>query len=123
MFEWRRLGFLVRATLVTAAFDGVDAATLLPTLTPPQRCEVAACIGVFVASLHAAGFRDGNLDLRNLLVGRRGNGWRITKIDSPRCRLVPAGTHTDRLARADWNRLLPQLHALGLADAVRPGPC
>jgi hypothetical protein len=39
----------------------------------------------------------------------------IAKIDSPRHRLVPPGATNDRLARADWMRLLPQLEAFGIA--------
>lgn len=121
VLEWRRLGFLTRSTLVTAAFDGIDAERLLPTLSPPQQAEVASHVGAFVARLHAAGFRDGNLDLRNLLVGRRGEGWIVTKIDSPRCRMLTPGARTDRGTEADWTRLLPQLQALGLAAAARRG--
>jgi hypothetical protein len=43
----------------------------------------------------------------------------VTKIDSPRYRLVRRGQPDDRLARADWARLLPQLEPFGIADETR----
>ena len=64
----------------------------------------------FVHDLHRAGFRDRNLDLRNLIV----DGDAVCNIDSPRHRVVAPGRCEDALARADWQRLLPQLAALGV---------
>src|SRR5690606_36891604 len=112
VFERRRFGLLARAVLVTAASPGTTASDCLPELPPDERFAAAAAIGAFVASLHALGFRDRNLDLRNLLVQRRpGGGWLVEKIDSPRHRLR-RGAGPDALSRADWQRLLPQLAAL-----------
>lgn len=119
VFEWRRLGFVQKAMLVTRAYPGEPADQVLGGLDPLARCEAAAAIGRFVARLHALGFRDGNLDLRNLLLRRSEAGWTATKIDSPRHRLVRPGRATDRAARADWSRLLPQLESLRLADVAR----
>ena len=119
VFEWRRLGFLRTALLVTRAYPGDPADQLLPTLDQATRRAAAAAIGRFVARLHALGFRDGNLDLRNLLLQRNEDAWTATKIDSPRHRLVRPGPPTDRAARADWSRLLPQLESLQVADAAR----
>lgn len=121
-FEWRQRGFLSRAALLTAAFDGTAADAILPTADPSQRREIAKAIGAFVVALHERGFRDRNLDLRNLLV-HQGNGQiTIAKIDSPRFRLLPKGRRDDSLAAADWQRLLPQLAQFGVADDARNTP-
>ncbi|MFK7740581.1 MAG: lipopolysaccharide kinase InaA family protein [Planctomycetota bacterium] len=138
-YEWRRAGFVCQAALITSAVPGRTAECLLGG--PPRRApgapaplpaasrqDLARDILAWVAKLHRSGFRDGNLDLRNLIItpaqppaGRDADAaWTITKIDSPRYRIVPAGTATDSWARADWQRLLPQLRALGLAAAMSP---
>lgn len=119
VFEWRRFGFVRKAVLVTRAYPGEPADQVLQALDPLARRAAAAAIGRFVARLHTLGFRDGNLDLRNLLLQRDDAGWTATKIDSPRHRLVRPGPATDRAARADWSRLLPQLESLQVADAAR----
>lgn len=80
---------------------------------------VAAAIGELVGRLHHLGFRDRNLDLRNLLVQRTAEGWQIAKIDSPRWRLVRPGARIDAATRADWLRLGPQLAAFGVLEAAR----
>ena len=118
-FESRRLGFLRRATLITTAFDGEAADQILPTSDASTQRDLAAAIGAFVVALHERGFRDRNLDLRNLLVQHRGGQITIAKIDSPRFRLVQPGRREDALAIADWNRLLPQLAQFGVADDAR----
>jgi len=111
---WRRCGFVARACLVTSAFGDGTASTLLPDLDADDRLRLAAAIVTFVRNVHALGFRDRNLDLRNLLVARSAAGWSIAKIDSPRHVLRPPGRTDDALARADWARLLPQLRELGI---------
>ena len=116
---WRRLGFVARTALVTAAFDGVPADRVLPALGGSERRELARAIGRLVGRLHELGFRDRNLDLRNLLVRRDGAAFVVAKIDSPRYCLRRAGPAVDRLARADWDRLLPQLAPFGVADDAR----
>lgn len=116
--EWRSCGFLARATLVTAAFAGEVAVQNLAAASPARRTEVAGAIGAFVARLHAAGFRDRNLDLRNLLVRTGGDEIAIAKIDSPRFCLVTPGRCDDALADADWQRLLPQLAEFELAETA-----
>ncbi len=109
------MGLLARATLVTTAFDGTPADQLLAQLNPGERRELAQAIGRLVGRLHSLGFRDRNLDLRNLLVARDGATFVVAKIDSPRFRLRAAGRTGDDLARADWARLLPQLAVWGVA--------
>jgi len=119
VLEVRRLGFLVRATLVTTAFAGEPTDQLLQRLALADREQLAAAIGRFVRKLHGLGFRDRNLDLRNLLAHRVAAGWSIAKIDSPRHVLKAPGSGLDALARADWARLLPQLERFGLAAIAR----
>jgi hypothetical protein len=114
-FERRSAGLLARATLVTAAVPGEPADQLLAMVDEAQRQALGRRIGAFVHRLHALGFRDRNLDLRNLLV----DGDQIAKIDSPRHVLVRPGAREDRLSRADWARLLPQLAKFGLEQAAR----
>jgi hypothetical protein len=111
---WRRFGFVTRACLVTTSFGDGPADAILPGLDPAARQQLAAAIAAFVRELHRRGFRDRNLDLRNLLVARDANGWRIAKIDSPRHVLRPPGVADDALARADWARLGPQLRVFGV---------
>jgi hypothetical protein len=113
VLERRTLGFVRQAVLITGAAEGTAADSFLASSPCSEREEVGAAILAFVARLHRAGFRDGNLDLRNLLVQRSAEGgWRIAKIDSPRFRLRRPGTQVDRLVRRDRQRLLPQLAAL-----------
>lgn len=113
VLERRRLGMLASATLVTTEFPGEDAAAALPKLDPAARRAARAAIESMVQRLHVAGFRDGNLDLRNLLLRRTQSGdFDVAKIDSPRYRLRRPGAAPDRLTRADWRRLKPQLDAI-----------
>ncbi|MFY9343738.1 MAG: lipopolysaccharide kinase InaA family protein [Planctomycetota bacterium] len=116
---WRRCGFVRRAALVTTAFPGAPASEVLPAATAAERIRVAEAIGTLVGRLHALGFRDRNLDLRNLLVDAAADGPRIAKIDSPRFVLRARGNADDALARADWERLGPQLAAFGVLEVAR----
>lgn len=116
--EWRAV-LLRRAALVTEAWPGEPLDRLLARLDPSAGAALAAALGRFVGALHRAGFRDGNLDLRNLLAANGDGGWQLAKIDSPRWRCVGAGPPRDRAAAADWRRLLPQLRPFGLEHAVR----
>lgn len=116
--EWRKCGFLARATLVTEAFRGEAADQILASASGTQRRDIAAAIGALVVRLHAAGFRDRNLDLRNLLVQHNAQQITIAKIDSPRFRVVSSGRLANRLADADWRRLLPQLAEFEVADVA-----
>lgn len=115
VYEVRRLGMLRRAVLVTRAWPGAPLDHLLPSLEDAEPQALLLALEEFVTRLHEAGFRDRNLDLRNVLATRRGAGWILAKIDSPRFRLRPPGPATDRLARADWERLARSL------EAVLPG--
>lgn len=119
VLEQRNLGFLRQSTLVTVADPGIDAETLLPSLDHTTLQTAVAAITQFVHELHAAGFRDGNLDLRNLLLRRTQQGFDVTKIDSPRYCVRPPGRRDDRWVRADWRRLQPQLTAVLAASAKR----
>lgn len=119
VWVWRRWGLLARATLVTTAFPGAPADRLLPQLGPGERRDLARAIGRLVGRLHSLGFRDRNLDLRNLLVARDRGEFVVAKIDSPRFRVRAAGRTDDALARADWARLLPQLAPWGVDGDAR----
>lgn len=110
----RRLCYVYRATLLTTAHGDGSAASLLPQLAPAERQRAGLAIVAFVRRVHELGFRDRNLDLRNLLLTRAADGWQVAKIDSPRHVLQRPGPADDALARADWARLLPQLRALGV---------
>jgi hypothetical protein len=119
VWERRRSGLLSLAFLITERWPGLTLEALLPTLPAADRRLLASSLGRFVAALHQQGFRDRNLDLRNLLARWSRDGFVVTKIDSPRYRLVRRGQPDDRLARADWARLLPQLEPFGIADETR----
>jgi len=113
--EARRFGVLHAAVLVSEAVDAPPLNTFLPALSGPARDQVLHALRTWVEALHRAGFRDRNLDLRNILqVGTAGQP-RFCKLDSPRHRLRPPGRTTDRLARADWRRLTASLAEAGLA--------
>ena len=119
VLETRRFGLLRRAILVTAACPGIAADVLLPTLAPAGQAALARAIGRLVGTLHRLGFRDGNLDLRNLLAHHHANDWCVAKIDSPRFRRCRPGPAEDRWTRRDWARLSPQLQQYGLAAEAR----
>lgn len=115
VLEHRSFGHLRRAILVTAAFPGTPAHLLMPQLDASERTRLALAIATLVAALHRRGFRDRNLDLRNLIARAEPTGaWLVAKIDSPRHRLLRPGCSTDALARADWARLLTQLTQFGI---------
>jgi hypothetical protein len=118
VFELRSLGLLRRAVLVTAAWPGNDLDRLVTELQPAELADLLRTLCDTVDAWHRAGFRDGNLDLRNLLATRTSAGWLITKIDSPRFRVARPGLHDDRAARADRRRLAASLarHGLRLPD-------
>ena len=120
VLEARRWKLLTMAVLVTVAWPGENLDRLLPQLAPARRLQLAKELGQLVANLHRRGFRDRNLDLRNVLARERPDqSFELCKIDSGRFRIVAAGAHEDALARADWDRLLPQLEPFGLAAVVR----
>lgn len=114
LVEWRWFGVLRRALLITAAWPGRPLSQVLPELSGNARCELLRCLHAFVAALHRAGFRDRNLDLRNILAAHDGATWQLAKIDSPRHRLRRPGRAGDRLAAADCRRLSASLAALGI---------
>ncbi len=118
VLERRRVGFLTFACLVTEAHPGVDAEHLLPTLAPDEQAAAIGAVVATIVRLHTAGFRDGNLDLRNLLLARVETGWQVAKIDSPRYRLRRPGAKADAGTLADWQRLWPQLAAGKFADTA-----
>ena len=115
VLEKRARGWLHRAVLVTRAWPGHPAHRLLPLLASVDRKGLLGVIHSYVSQLHAAGYRDGNMDLRNLLARRIESGtWQVAKIDSPRYRVTAPGPRRDRAVRRDLARLANSLGAIGL---------
>jgi len=112
VLEQRWMGWLCRGVLVTEAWPGENVASLLPRLSQTDRATLGAELRCFVQLLHDAGFRDRNLDLRNILVRREPSAWCFAKIDSPRHRIPKDARPDDALARADWTRLAASLDEL-----------
>ena len=121
VLEKRRGGWLYRAVLITRAWPGHPLDRLLPVVGPDDRRALLDALGRYVREIHAAGFRDRNMDLRNLLAGRaEQGGWQIAKIDSPRFRIVAPGTQTDRAVRYDRRRLAASLREVGIEPESAP---
>ena len=115
VLEKRSRGWLHRAVLVTRAWPGHPAHRLLARLGSVDRKALAGVIHRYVSDLHAAGYRDGNMDLRNVLARRTDSGtWEVAKIDSPRFRVTAPGPRRDRAVRRDLARLACSLRAIGL---------
>jgi hypothetical protein len=115
LLERWHLWQLHRAVLVTEAYPGTRLDRLLPALPPAERGQLLLTLERCVEAMHRAGFRDRNLDLRNLLARRLApDEWEVAKIDSPRHRIVAPGPACDRDARADWDRLARSLAELQL---------
>ena len=115
--ENRLIGFVRLAMIATLSWPGRPVDQILTDVAPQEGVALAEEIGRTLARLHLAGFRDGNFDLRNILARQTQEGrWQLAKIDSPKFGTVRAGPARDRRARADWQRLLPQLAVFGLAD-------
>ena len=115
VFESRISTGLRRSTLVTESWPGVSLDLVLPDLSEAERIDLVGATCRQVQRMHALGFRDRNLDLRNLLARRDAAGaWIIAKIDSPRFCLVASGEPEDRLVREDWRRLESSLAELGM---------
>jgi hypothetical protein len=119
VWEQRRLGWVERAILVTATWPGKPLAWWLDSLPIDAGIPLVTAVGAAIARLHRLGFRDRNLDARNLLVARnQAGGWDVVKIDSPRHFLCRPGNQFDRATEADWARLLPQIQAPELREAA-----
>ena len=114
--ERRVLGFARYAVLATEAWAGQPLDQTLPGADGPTRELALRSLEDFVERLHRAGFRDRNLDLRNLLARRVGDRFVVAKIDSPRHRIMPPSRRPcDRLARTDWERLYQSIVDAGIA--------
>ena len=114
VWEKRRWGWLHRAVLITQAWPGQPLHRLLPVMGIADRDALLEELRRFLSEVHAAGFRDGNMDLRNLLARRTDRGvWQVCKIDSPRSRVISPGPQTDRAARRDRLQLTSSLRAIG----------
>lgn len=108
-----------RACLVTSAWPGDRVDHLLSGMSEAESHELLLALRTQVEAMHSLGYRDRNLDLRNILARREESGaWLLAKIDSPRFRIVAAGKPTDRLAREDWSRLRSSLARFGPLAAL-----
>ncbi len=103
--EHRQRGFLRRALIVTEAWPGKRVDSYLQELPRAEGETLLYAVIDFVERLHRRGFRDRNLDLRNILARPCGDNWELCKVDSPRFRLVKHTRLDDPLATADWQRL------------------
>lgn len=118
--EARTFALLRRAVIVTSAWGDTDLRKLLGNCSSPPPSGLLETVARTIESWHRLGFRDRNLDPRNLLVQHNPAGndrWLVAKIDSPRYRLRRAASTEpprDRLARQDWARLLRGLEELGV---------
>jgi len=110
--EVRRRGQLRRACLVTATWPGES----LAQFADPLPTDLVDAVRQEVDRLHRAGFRDGNLDRRNVLVRRAGgqgegarSGWEVAFLDSPKFHLrsptTGPGRPDDSACRRDRERL------------------
>lgn len=118
-----RVGGLVhRGLLISGEWPGERVDHLVHSGSDPALAGLAEAVGRFVAQLHRAGFRDRNLDARNLLArpatptsplptATSAVAWTVAKLDSPRFVLRRPGPADDALAAADWQRLLSPLPA------------
>ena len=117
VFEQRRAGWLCVAVLVTQAWPGMagNLDELLPRLTPSEQGRCLEALDRLVERLHAAGFRDRNFDLRNVLARQHADGtFELAKIDSPKFALVRPGNREDQGTRAAYDRVARSLAALQL---------
>ncbi|MEZ5964931.1 MAG: lipopolysaccharide kinase InaA family protein [Planctomycetota bacterium] len=112
--EARRFGVLHAALLLTEPVEGEPLHQVLPRLAHSSQAAILRALRTHVTALHEAGFRDRNLDLRNILLVGDAAAPRFAKIDSPRHRLRRRGAGADSLTRADWRRLTDSLAELGL---------
>ncbi len=116
--EQRRFRGLRVAVLVTATLDGERLDQALASGTPTDRAHRLVALAAWVDALHAAGFRDRNLDLRNILL-LPGPHPRFAKLDSPRF-VVVESKGPDALSRADIARLTASLAAIGMEWPAPP---
>lgn len=109
--EQRGLSGLRVAVLATETVVGERLDHWLPTLDGARQRDVLRALARWLDELHGAGYRDGNLDLRNLLL-LAGDPPRFAKVDSPRF-VVTGSKGPDALSRADVTRLTASLAAMG----------
>jgi tRNA A-37 threonylcarbamoyl transferase component Bud32 len=99
--------FRREAFLATRALEGAERADafLARLHTLPRREQSAAlrAAGETVAALHKAGYSDGTMALRNLLVRRDGGAYKVFKVDCAkgRFRIPPGVPVAEDLARLD----------------------
>ena len=108
--EFRRLGFLLRAEILTRAFGSTDLAQRL-ALGPLNRRELDS-LARFLRGLHESGLRDPDLKARNLLLDPSGPSW--AKIDASSSSWRRPGVVFDARRCRDLEHLLLDLRQLGM---------
>ncbi len=108
--ESRRLGFLLRAEILTRSFGSTDLAQHLAQ-GPLHRRELDS-LARFVRGLHESGLRDPDLKARNLLLAPQGPTW--AKIDASSSWWRPPGSRFDRQRCRDLETLIVDLARLGM---------
>ena len=108
--ESRRLGFLLRAEILTRSFGSTDLARRLAQ-GPLSRLELDS-LARFVRGLHECGLRDPDLKARNLLLDTAGPAW--AKIDASSSSWRRSGDSFDPQRCRDLKALLLDLRELGM---------
>lgn len=111
--EQRGFSGLRIAVVATETVTGERLDRWLATVDDGRRRDVLRALAAWIEELHGAGFRDRNLDLRNLIL-LPGDRPRFAKLDSPRF-VIARSKGPDALSRADVGRLTASLAAVGLA--------
>jgi hypothetical protein len=107
--ERRSKGFLLDSFLCTRALDALSLEVVLREEREPQRRRRRlAALGSFAGGLHARGFVDRDLHLRNFLAAADGA---LAKVDSPFGGIAPRWRR-GRLQRRELDRLRAELSAL-----------
>ena len=104
----RRAGLLLgEAFLAASAIPDAERADAFLARTPPlprrERTTAIRAAAAGIAALHKAGYTDGSMALRNLLVARDGTGFKVFKVDCAkgRWRIPPGFPVVEDLARLD----------------------
>lgn len=114
--ERRGFSGLRVAVLATETVAGERLDRWLPTVDGGRQKDVLRALARWIDELHGAGYRDRNLDLRNILL-LAGDPPRFAKVDSPRF-VITRSKRPDALSRADVARLTASLATIGLAWPV-----
>ncbi len=118
LVEVRSWGFVTEAAIATEEVAGAkDLDRVMSGAARPEgaaTARLARDLGHWVARMHGAGFFDGNLHFRNILMRSDGGAVTFHKIDSPRGRVSPSAILRESLRLCDLATLA--LDARGFAS-------